>query len=75
MTLSEDDEILNEINDTNNEKIMLNYKTSLAKTQFIDEIKSGLGEEIKKSGNKVEVIKPSIWKRIRLIIKKLFTGF
>lgn len=75
MSLHEDEQILNELNDTTNEKKMLDYKTSLAKTHFINEIKNGLGDEIKSNGSKIKIIKPSIWKKMGNIIKKIFTGF
>lgn len=75
MNLYQDDKILKEINEANNEKKMLSYKTSLAKAQFIDEIKNGLGEEIKTNANKIEKIKLTFWQKIGKIIKKIFTGF
>ena len=75
MSLDKDGDVLKEIGDATNEKKMLNYKTSLAKNQFINEIKNGLGDEIKKGGNKFKVIKPSIWQKIKIIMNKIFTGF
>lgn len=75
MNLNLNDNIKKEIDKTKNEKKVLDAKLSLAKNQFIDEIKYNLGEEIKKNGNKVEVIKPTFWEKIRKIIKKIFTRF
>lgn len=69
-----DDDIVKELNGAEKEKEMLNFRTSLAKNQFIDEIKNGLGEEIKANGNQVKIIKPTIWQRIGRTIKKIFTG-
>lgn len=74
MSLDKNDELEKEINAFENEKKMLNHKTLLVKNQFIDEIKNGLGEQIKNS-DKFEVVKPSIWKRIGKIIKNIFIGF
>ena len=50
------------------------YKTALKKAQFVNEVKNGLGEEIKKNP-KPKVIKKSLLGRIVLTIKKLFTKF
>jgi len=47
-------------------------KTQLKKEQFIKEIRSGLGEHIKKSGNKIKKIKKSWW---RGFIDKLIKMF
>jgi len=64
-----------ELKETINEKKMLSFKTTMAKHQFIDEIKNGLGQEIKSSGNKVKIIKPTFWQKLGRIMKKIFTGF
>jgi hypothetical protein len=50
------------------------YKTALKKAQFVNEIKSGLGEEIKKNPRPL-VIKRSFLYRIGQSIKKMFTKF
>ena len=50
------------------------YKTALKKASFINEIKSGLGEEIKKNP-KPKIIKQSFFTRLSINIKKLFTKF
>tara|TARA_B100000575_G_C22497951_1_gene326712 strand:- start:12 stop:203 length:192 start_codon:yes stop_codon:yes gene_type:complete len=47
-------------------------KTQLKKEQFIREIKNGLGEHIKKNGNKVKKIKISKWENFWLKLKKIF---
>jgi len=70
-----EDIIAKEVKKTENEKKMLYYKANLAKSMFIDEIKNGLGEEIKKNCNKIEIIKPNIWQRISKIIGRFFTSF
>lgn len=51
------------------------YKTSLKKMEFINEIKQGLGEEIKKNPNNVKIIKKTWSQKIRLFFVKLFTKF
>lgn len=57
------------------ELLLEKYKTALKKVQFINEIKSGLGADIKSNPNKVKVIKKSWYQKIVLIIKKIFTKF
>tara|TARA_R100000084_G_C4534980_1_gene92942 strand:- start:227 stop:418 length:192 start_codon:yes stop_codon:yes gene_type:complete len=47
-------------------------KTQLKKEQFINEIRNGLGDHIKKNGNKVTKIKVSWWVRLKRKITKLF---
>ena len=47
-------------------------KTELKKEQFIREIRNGLGEHIKKNGNKITKIKRSKWKLFWAKIKQIF---
>tara|TARA_Y100001937_G_C7021680_1_gene285745 strand:+ start:462 stop:653 length:192 start_codon:yes stop_codon:yes gene_type:complete len=47
-------------------------KTELKKEQFINEIRNGLGEHIKKNGNKITKIKRSRWSRFISKIKQMF---
>lgn len=49
--------------------------TELKKKQFINELKSGLGEKIKQNPNQVKVIKKSLGERIKLFIRNIFTKF
>lgn len=51
------------------------YKTALKKVQFINEIKGGLGTEIKNNPRGVKVIKKSWTQRFFNNIKKIFTKF
>jgi len=50
------------------------YKTALKKAEFVNEIKNGLGEEIKKNP-KPKLIKRSLFYKITSMIKKIFTKF
>jgi hypothetical protein len=50
------------------------YKTALKKAQFVNEVKNGLGEEIKKNP-KPKIIKKSFMSKITSAIKKVFTKF
>ena len=47
-------------------------KTELKKEQFIKQIRNGLGDHIKKNGNKVTRIKRSRWERIWMKIKQMY---
>ena len=51
------------------------YKTALKKNQFINELKTGLGEEIKKNPGKAKIIKKTWGERFILSLKKIFTKF
>lgn len=51
------------------------YKTALKKNQFINELKSGLGTEIKKNPGKPKIIKKTWFERLMITLKKLFTKF
>jgi hypothetical protein len=51
------------------------YKTALKKNQFINELKSGLGTEIKKNPGKAKIIKKTWLERLMITLKKLFTKF
>jgi hypothetical protein len=51
------------------------YKTALKKAQFINEIKNGLGNEIKVNPSKIRFIKKPWHKRLGLFLKKIFTKF
>jgi hypothetical protein len=50
------------------------YKTALKKAQFVNEIKNGLGEEIKKNP-KPKIIKKTLLSKIKSTIKNIFTKF
>jgi hypothetical protein len=51
------------------------FVTALRKTQFVNELKNGLGGEIKKKPKGVKIIKPSRYKRFMSWLKKFFTKF
>jgi hypothetical protein len=62
-----------ELNNAEKELLVEKYKTALKKTQYINEIRSGLGESIKKNPNGVKIIKTPWYKKIGNIIKNFFT--
>lgn len=51
------------------------YKTALKKTQFINELNSGLGAEIKKNPSQVKIIKKTLGQRIKAFLVNIFTKF
>jgi hypothetical protein len=59
------------------EKDMLveKYKTALKKSQLINEIKTGLGEKIKKNPGKAKIIKKTWYQKLGLDFKNIFTKF
>lgn len=50
-------------------------KTDLSKGAFIEEIKNGLGEEIKRNPNKVDIIKPPKENIFKRFFKRLMKTF
>ena len=57
------------------EILLEKYKTALKKTQLINEIKGGLGDEIKKNPSKAKFIKKTWFQKFVAAIKKIFTKF
>ncbi len=51
------------------------FLTAMRKTQFVNELKSGLGDEIKKNPRGIKIIKESRYKRFMSWLKKFFTKF
>jgi hypothetical protein len=56
------------------ESLVEKYKTALKKAQLVNEIKNGMGEEIKKNP-RPKIIKKSLSSKIITVIKKIFTKF
>lgn len=51
------------------------YKTVMRKAQFINQIKTGLGNEIKSKPNEIKIIKKTFSERFKLFFMKIFTKF
>lgn len=64
-----------EIEQAQREMLSNMYSTALKKATFVNELKSGLGNKIKTTGNKVTVIKKSWFKKLMERLKKIFTKF
>jgi hypothetical protein len=50
-------------------------KTARDKTNLINELKSGLGDTIKKNPSQVKIIKKTWYQKIMISLKKVFTKF
>tara|TARA_R100000908_G_scaffold60850_1_gene38475 strand:- start:2121 stop:2417 length:297 start_codon:yes stop_codon:yes gene_type:complete len=53
----------------------LRQNVELKKKLYITELKSGLGEIVKKNPNKVTVIKKTFGQKVKLFLHKIFTKF
>lgn len=73
--MSNDRIISREANIAEKEILVDKYKTALKKQQFINELKSGLGDEIKKNPSKVKIIEKKWYQKIGTSFKNLFTKF
>ncbi len=69
------DRISDEIQKTENLNNIEKYKTALKKVQFINEIKNGLGAELKENPRGVKVYKKSWLEKLTSTLKKIFTKF
>jgi hypothetical protein len=49
--------------------------TESGKLEFIKEIKTGLGSEIKEKGGRVTIIKKTRYEKFMIWVKKIFTKF
>lgn len=63
------------IDSIHNEIKGVKINTALKTDQFINEIKSGLGEKVRKNPNGVKIIKKKWYQRIGTFIKNIFTKF
>lgn len=72
MEQKDKDEILNEIDLMQKEFLSDKARTEREKNKFINQIKFGLGDEIKKNPNKVTKIKKSFGDKIKERIKRMF---
>lgn len=59
----------------NREILRDKFLTALRKTQFVNELKAGLGEEIKKNPRTIKIIKESRYRRFISCLKSFFAKF
>lgn len=64
-----------EIQQTERQILLDKYTSALKKTKFINEIKDGLGKDIKLNGGKVKIIKKTKIQRFKGWLKGIFTKF
>jgi hypothetical protein len=64
-----------EIKALEREMLLDKYKTARGKAQLINDLKMGLGEEIKSNPSRVKFIKKTWYQKLVLFFKKLFTRF
>jgi hypothetical protein len=64
-----------EIKALEREMLLDKYKTAHGKAQFINDLKMGLGDEIKSNPGRVKIIKKTWKEKIVLFFKKIFTRF
>lgn len=75
MTPKKKDMVARELEMAEREILMAKYQTALKKGQFINDLKAGLGNEIKANPRGFIIHKKSFWKRLSSFIKKIFTKF
>jgi hypothetical protein len=64
-----------EVQQTERQILLEKYTSALKKTKFINEIKDGLGNDIKLNGGKVKIIKKTKIQRFKGWLKGIFTKF
>jgi hypothetical protein len=72
---TKNDPISLEMKAAEREKLLDMNKTARDKAILINELKSGLGDTIKKNPSKVNVIKKSWFQKLMISLKKVFTKF
>lgn len=69
------DMLSNELKETEKINELEKQKTIKKKKEFINEIKSGLGKEIKQNPSAVKIIKKPWYNSFFVFLKKIFTKF
>ncbi len=75
MKLVRKDELTLELEKTQKEKLLMAQNNDKRKRELITEIKTGLGEEIKKNPGRVKIIKKTRYEKFIMWLKKIFTKF
>lgn len=63
------------VKDYEKEILSTRFQTEVKKAQFLTEIKTGLGDAIKKNPNGIKILKKSWRERLRLFFLRIFTKF
>ena len=69
------DDRIETIDSVANEIKATKQNTELKKEQFINELKSGLGNKVKSNANKIKIIKKKWYQRLITAIKNIFIKF
>jgi len=64
-----------ELQQAERDKLLDMYKTARTKVMFINELKTGLGDDIKTNPSKVNIIKKTWYQKLLITLKKIFTTF
>ncbi len=64
-----------EIEKAEREMLSNMYTSALKKTKFVNEIKGGLGNEIKANAGKINLVKKSWFQKLMERLRKIFTKF
>ena len=75
LTKLTDEELSAEITFELKSMVKENKSTESGKIEFIKEIKTGLGSEIKEKGGRVTIIKKTRYEKFMIWVKKIFTKF
>lgn len=75
MTAKKKDMVGHQLEQAERDILMAKYQTALKKGQFINELKGGLGAEMKANPNSYVIHKKSIGERIKAFLRKIFTKF
>ena len=67
--------LIKELNEAERDILGAKFGTALAKAKFVNELKQGLGVEIKKDPRAVKVIKKPWTAKVRVWLTKIFTKF
>jgi len=69
------DPITRELEQIKREELLDMYKTAKYKVGLISELKAGLGDDIKRNPNGVNIIKKTWKQKLMIGLKKIFTKF
>lgn len=75
MLITNKDELSLEIKETQKEKVLMAQNNDKRKRELITEIKTGLGEEIRKNPSRAKIIKKTKREKFMIWLKKIFTKF
>jgi hypothetical protein len=75
MALYNDKEILREIEHTENDFEIQKQKTSFVKIDFINQMKMGLGDEIKNTPKIPKIRKKTTIEKVKIFIRNIFLRF